>query len=97
MIASSCSCFVSWPMTCKERKLVAKLVGHINKSKKQTQQQVKLRDEVHSLDETIWKAYRDNRFLAETLQEKLDENDSLTKTLREKLEDLKKALKTASN
>jgi len=50
-------------------------------------------DEVHSLDETLQKARRDNSFLTEALQEKLDENGSLTKTLRESLEELKKALK----
>ena len=51
----------------KERDLVAKLVGHINKSKKQAQQLDKLMDEVHSLNETLWKACKDNHFLAEAL------------------------------
>jgi len=45
----------------RERDLVTKLVGHINKSKKKVQQVDKLTDEVHFLDEALQKACRDNR------------------------------------
>ena len=41
--------------------LVTKLVGHINKSKEKVQQVDKLTYEVHSLDEALRKARRDNR------------------------------------
>ena len=53
-------CITSWPATHEGREnLVAELVGHINKSKKQPQQLDKLMDEVHSLDETLWKTRRE--------------------------------------
>ena len=53
--------------TRRERDLVAKLVGHIDRSRKQAHQLDKLRDEIHYLDEALRKARGDNPSLAEAL------------------------------
>ena len=65
--------------TQRERELAAKLVGHIDRSNKHAQQLDKLRDEVHSLDVTLWRKCMNYCSLAEMLHEKLEEKDSLTK------------------
>ena len=59
----------------KGKRASAKLVGHINKSKKQAQQLDRLRDEIYTLDKALRRTHRNDCSLAETLQKKLEEKD----------------------
>ena len=76
----------------REKGLAPKLVGYIDKSKRQAQQLGSLRHDVRSLSDALPEMRRDKLSLTEELHGKSEENHSLTETLKEKLAELRKAL-----